>query len=115
MQGAQNKRAMKINCQFKNHSGTNKTGKNLKKDIKACIKFWELCGSEVYLRNKNSLLGDKETQQIAKTRTMQEFILTMLADDIKQLTRNKKKYESGHSGSHIWIHKNNRRCFIAHF
>lgn len=106
---------MKINCQFENAAGTNKTGKNLKKDIKACIKFWELYGSEVYLKNKNGLLGDRETQQIAKTRTIQDFILTMLADDVNQLTRDKKKYECGHSGSHIWIHKNGKRCFIAHF
>ena len=115
MQGAQIKRTMKINCQYTNHAGTNKTGKKLKKDIKSCIKFWSTFGSEIYLKNKKGLLGDRETQQIAKTRTLQDFILTMLADDINQLTRSKKKYQSGHSGSHIWIHKNGKRCFIAHF
>jgi hypothetical protein len=85
-----------------------------------CVSFWNREGKKSIENNRSGKWGDKETQEMAKTMTPDDFLLEMLLLDCKGLVNSDfaknsgEKYECGRTRSHVWIHINDKRVMMIH-
>lgn len=78
-----------------------------------CINFWNKEGKRIYQDNLDKKLGNADTQKLAKECSFDLWLLFKIADDCK--TCFKSPYESGRSGSHVWIHnEHGKRVFMIY-
>ena len=52
-------------------------------NILECVKFWNREGKDVYSKNISGALGSKETNELARSTTYDDFVLEMLMIDCR--------------------------------
>jgi hypothetical protein len=81
--------------------------------INDCVKYWNDSGDQVFEKNKSGIYGDPETQKLANTLRVEDFIMHMFAIDCNNVFNDDSEYSAGKSGSHVWIHSGGNRIAIA--
>ena len=92
----------------------------LTKTLAECVNFWNR--EDFVKKNAEGPYGNEETKKAAKTLKPEDFMLNCLLSDAKIFSKSTDpkytslgKIECGRGGSHVWVHINNERVFIAHF
>lgn len=85
-----------------------------------CVGFWNKNGLNVWEENKAGRMGSKQTQEMARKLSYEDYILHNLAKDystLKTFTDKSSILIFGRSGSHIWISlkEDNKRLIFIHF
>ena len=89
-------------------------------NILDCVKFWNREGLDVYSKNISGELGSKETNEVARTMTYDDFVLEMLMIDCRTFcnsefaSKSDIKFESGRVRSHVWFHENDDRKLMIY-
>jgi len=89
-------------------------------NIIECVKFWNREGLNVYSKNISGDLGSKETNELARTTTYDDFVLEMLSIDCRtfcnsEFAKNSKvRFESGRVRSHVWVHEDDDRKLMIY-
>ena len=89
-------------------------------NILECVKFWNREGKDIYSRNISGALGSKETNELARSTTYDDFVLEMLMIDCRTFCNSgfaKKsgiKFESGRVRSHVWFHEDDDRKLMIY-
>ena len=107
---------MTIKVEDNRKGGSNWVNSN----ILECVKFWNREGEDVYSKNLTGELGSKETNELAKKTTYDDFVLEMLMIDCRTFCNSgfaKKSdvsFESGRTRSHVWFHENDDRKLMLY-
>ena len=107
---------MTIKVQDERKGNTNYVNNN----ILECVKFWNREGVDVYSKNLTGELGSKETNELAKKTTYDDFVLEMLMIDCRTFCNSdfaKKsdiKFKSGRVRSHVWFHEDDDRKIMIY-
>ena len=90
-------------------------------NIIECVYFWHKQGKNVYEKNQNGILGNKETNELSRNKVYDDFILDMLLVDCNTFIKSEEaiksgiKYTCGRTRSHVWVHENNDRKLMIYF
>ncbi len=88
----------------------------------ASVGFWNENGQKAYDDNRAGKMGSKFTQDAARSRPIEEWVLNSLYHDIETLSSNgvppywEPGWKFGRGGNHIWIaNQKNERVVFIHF
>ena len=89
-------------------------------NIIECVDFWNREGLKVYSKNVSGELGSKETNELARTTTYDDFVLEMLSIDCRTFCNSNFakdsniRFESGRTRSHVWVHEDDDRKLMIY-
>ena len=80
-----------------------------------CLDFWNREGEKIYRQNINGELGTDQTNEMARTMQLDDWLNEMMLIDAKTFcnsTMNRLDYNCGRTRSHVWIHQADTRVLI---